>query len=84
MKQKAPRGEEDKMVKFEVGKKYVSESYGSACMFEKFVCVSRTDKTATFRNDYETIKRKIKTYNGEEVVKYDAGYSFIYAGRIAE
>lgn len=67
------------MRKFEVGKDYKSECFNNSEMVETFKCVQRTDKTAIFSSDYETIKRKIIVIKNQECVKFDSGFSFLRA-----
>ncbi len=61
--------------KFETGKSYEMRFIGDSNLRPVFKCVSRTDKTATFRRGSETIKRKVKVYDGAEYI-LQGSYSF--------
>jgi hypothetical protein len=57
--------------KFEIGKTYEMSFIGDSNLRPHFLCIKRTEKTATFqrvRGGAETLTRKIKTYSGAEYV----------------
>jgi len=54
--------------KFELNKTYTMRFIGDSDLLVKFVCIARTATMVTLKGERETIKRKIKLYNGIEYV----------------
>lgn len=57
-------------LKFEAGKKYEMSFIGDSDLKVVFECISRTAKTAKFKNKHESFSKKIKVYDNEEYVMY--------------
>lgn len=56
--------------KFEIGKNYVEESCYTYA-FHTWECIKRTEKTATFKDEHETIRKKILTHTDNNGKTYE-------------
>jgi hypothetical protein len=58
--------------KFEPGKSYQMSFIGDSELRPAFLCIKRTDKTATFKGKHEVITKRLKLNDGR--------YEYILAG----